>query len=105
MGRVHGGAISEFSSTLGQKERSALLRRFRKAEVKCIVCSDVVARGIDIPEVEVVINYNAPSHLQTYIHRVGRTARAGRTGYTFTFVRRTEMDRFEKMLRESADCW
>ena len=42
--------------------------------------SDVVARGIDIPEVTAVVNYTAPAHLQTYIHRVGRTARAGKAG-------------------------
>lgn len=45
---------------------------------RCLVCSDVVARGIDIPEVHAVVNYSAPSHIQTYIHRVGRTARAGK---------------------------
>jgi len=99
------GAIAEFSSNLSQRERTALLRKFRKAQVRCLVCSDVVARGIDIPEVSAVVNYSAPTHLQTYIHRVGRTARAGRTGHTFTFVKRTEMDRFETMLRGSADCW
>eukprot|EP00438_Fugacium_kawagutii_P034086 Skav206007 [mRNA] locus=scaffold2084:571380:573424:- [translate_table: standard] len=64
-------------------------------------CSDVVARGIDIPEVTAVVNYSAPSHIQTYIHRVGRTARAGKVGHTFTFVTRGDMERFEKMLRES----
>lgn len=99
------GLIAEFSSTLAQKERNATLKRFRRAEIKCLVCSDVVARGIDIPEVQAVINYSTPAHLQTYIHRVGRTARAGRTGHTFTFVPRFEMKRFEQMLRKSADCW
>eukprot|EP00747_Dinoflagellata_sp_TGD_P211718 gnl/TRDRNA2_/TRDRNA2_84916_c0_seq1.p1 gnl/TRDRNA2_/TRDRNA2_84916_c0~~gnl/TRDRNA2_/TRDRNA2_84916_c0_seq1.p1 ORF type:complete len:777 (+),score=130.75 gnl/TRDRNA2_/TRDRNA2_84916_c0_seq1:295-2331(+) len=98
-------AIAEFSSNLTQRERTTLLRKFRKAQIKCLVCSDVVARGIDIPDVQAVINYSAPSYLQTYIHRVGRTARAGRTGHTFTFVRRTETKHFEQMLRKSADCW
>eukprot|EP00435_Cladocopium_sp_Y103_P057680 s568_g20.t1 len=97
--------IAEFSSTLTQKERGKLLKRFSTGKVKCLVCSDVVARGIDIPEVTAVVNYSAPSHIQTYIHRVGRTARAGKVGHTFTFVTRGDMDRFEKMLRESADCW
>eukprot|EP00434_Breviolum_minutum_P016540 symbB.v1.2.014580.t1/scaffold1069.1/size140053/4 len=97
--------IAEFSSTLTQKERGKLLKRFGAGKVKCLVCSDVVARGIDIPEVTAVVNYSAPSHLQTYIHRVGRTARAGKVGHTFTFVTRGDLDRFEKMLRESADCW
>lgn len=99
------GLVVEFSSTLSQKERNAALKRFRQAQIKCLVCSDVVARGIDIPEVQAVINYSTPLHLQTYIHRVGRTARAGRAGHTFTFVPRFEMKRFEQMLRKSADCW
>eukprot|EP00930_Biecheleria_cincta_P060503 TRINITY_DN4613_c0_g1_i1.p1 TRINITY_DN4613_c0_g1~~TRINITY_DN4613_c0_g1_i1.p1 ORF type:complete len:801 (+),score=153.26 TRINITY_DN4613_c0_g1_i1:1959-4361(+) len=98
-------AIAEFSSNLSQNERNALLKRFRSARIKCLVCSDVVARGIDIHEVTAVINYVAPSHIQTYIHRVGRTARAGRIGHTFTFVRKPQMSSLEEMLRQSADCW
>eukprot|EP00913_Durusdinium_trenchii_P008073 g7570.t1 len=99
------GTVAEFSSSLTQKERGKLLKQFSSGKVMCLICSDVVARGIDIPEVTAVVNYTAPAHLQTYIHRVGRTARAGKVGHTFTFVTRGDMDRFEKMLRESADCW
>jgi len=97
--------IGEFSSNLLQRERTIMLRRFRKGQLKCLVCSDVAARGIDIPEVNVVINYSSPSRLQTYIHRVGRTARAGRTGHTFTLVRNSEMLHFKMMMEESADGW
>merc|ERR1712129_393678 len=89
------GAIAEFTSNLTQSERSSALQKFRNAKIRCLVCSDVVARGIDIPAVSAVINYTAPDHLQTYIHRVGRTARAGRTGHTFTLVRTTETSRFK----------
>jgi len=99
------GATAEFTSNLTQSERSKALQKFRKAKIRCLVCSDVVARGIDIPAVSAVINYTAPDHLQTYIHRVGRTARAGRTGHTFTLVRFNETIRFKRILRESADCW
>eukprot|EP00929_Paragymnodinium_shiwhaense_P101517 TRINITY_DN64679_c0_g1_i1.p1 TRINITY_DN64679_c0_g1~~TRINITY_DN64679_c0_g1_i1.p1 ORF type:complete len:841 (+),score=229.29 TRINITY_DN64679_c0_g1_i1:85-2607(+) len=99
------GFVAEFSSTLSQGERTSLLSRFRKGTVKCLICSDVVARGIDIPEVEAVVNYTTPEHLSTYIHRCGRTARAGKSGHTFTFVARPAMPQFEKMLKESADCW
>eukprot|EP00928_Gymnodinium_smaydae_P035815 TRINITY_DN25137_c1_g1_i2.p1 TRINITY_DN25137_c1_g1~~TRINITY_DN25137_c1_g1_i2.p1 ORF type:complete len:810 (+),score=205.93 TRINITY_DN25137_c1_g1_i2:117-2546(+) len=98
-------AIAEFSSTLTQPERTSLLSRFRRGKVNCLVCSDVVARGIDIPEVLAVINYSPPEHLSTYIHRVGRTARAGRIGHTFTILQKKVLPRFEAMLRESADCW
>merc|ERR1712232_189337 len=99
------GTVAEFSSSLVQAERSSLLEKFRKAQVRCLVCSDVVARGIDIPELQAVINYSAPRHLSTYIHRAGRTARAGRVGYTFTFVTTAGMPQFEEMLKQSADCW
>lgn len=98
-------AVAEFSSTLSQAERSSLLSKFRNAKIRCLVCSDVVARGIDIPEVQAVVNYSSPEHLSTYIHRAGRTARAGRSGYAFTFVTKERMPRFEAMLRDSADCW
>lgn len=98
------GAVAEFTSNLLQDERTALLRRFRRGKVRCLICSDVAARGIDIPEVTAVINFSAPQHLQTYIHRIGRTARAGRSGYTFTFVQRHEGHRFHRMLEQSADC-
>eukprot|EP00439_Symbiodinium_sp_Y106_P023200 s2865_g2.t2 len=97
--------VAEFSSTLTPRERKVLLKRFRQGKVKCLVCSDVVARGIDIPAVSAVVNYTAPSHLQTYIHRVGRTARAGKIGHTFTFVASGDHERFMAMLQQSADCW
>ena len=52
-----------------------------------IVCSDAAARGLDIDDVDTVINYDVPPYVRTYVHRVGRTARAGRTGQTFTLLR------------------
>jgi len=99
-------AICEFSSNLSQKERSALMKRFRKGEVRCLICSDVASRGLDIPEVSAVVNYTTPTQLQTYIHRAGRTARAGRVGHSFTFVQQQQRDfqRFQEMLAGSADC-
>ena len=53
-----------------------------------LVCSDAMARGMDMPLVDHVINYDVPTHLQTYVHRVGRTARAGRRGKAFTLLKR-----------------
>jgi len=97
--------VAEFSSNLSQDERSKLLKQFRKGVVKCLVCSDVVARGIDIPDVQAVFNYTVPSNIQTYIHRCGRAARAGRIGHAFTFVRKEERRRFDETLKKSADCW
>lgn len=56
-----------------------------------IICSDAAARGLDIEEVDVVINYDVPVYIRTFIHRVGRTARAGREGQTYTLLRRQEV--------------
>ena len=55
------------------------------------MCSDSLARGMDISLVDHVINYDVPAHVQTYVHRVGRTARAGKVGYAYTLVRYEEV--------------
>jgi ATP-dependent RNA helicase RhlE len=68
----------------GQRERA--LARFERGDVMTLVATDVAARGIDIPEVAHVINYDAPADREAYVHRVGRTGRAGRTGTGISFV-------------------
>jgi ATP-dependent RNA helicase DDX51/DBP6 len=59
-----------------------------------LICSDVMARGMDLPELSSVVNYDAPVHVKTYVHRVGRTARAGREGHAFTVLRSEEVRYF-----------
>ena len=68
------------------KERREALARFRSDHVRTLVATDVASRGLDIPEVEFVVNHNVPSAPRNYVHRVGRTARAGRTGVSVTLV-------------------
>ena len=65
---------------LDQRMRMAALDAFRTGEVQFLVCSDVAARGLDIPDVSHVINYDAPHHSEDYVHRIGRTGRAGKSG-------------------------
>ena len=75
-----------------QKERMNALSSFRSHQVKILVATDVASRGLDIPEVQLVINHNVPSVTKDYIHRVGRTARAGKRGQTVTMVTPTDVD-------------
>ena len=84
-------AAAELHGNMAQEDRLLSLERFRKAEVKFLVCTDVAARGLDIVGVETVVNFDAPKQLATYLHRIGRTARAGRDGRAITFV--TDDDR------------
>ena len=67
-----------------------MLAAFRNNEVTYLIASDVAARGLDIPEVSHVFNFDVPIHAEDYVHRVGRTGRAGREGHAFTMVTREE---------------
>jgi superfamily II DNA/RNA helicase len=71
---------------MDQSARTAALEQFRKGEVTVLVASDVAARGLDIPEVSHVFNFDVPHHPDDYVHRIGRTGRAGRSGTAITIV-------------------
>ena len=71
---------------MGQPERMAALDAFRKNEVTLLIASDVAARGLDIPAVSHVYNFDVPHHPDDYVHRIGRTGRAGRSGAALTIV-------------------
>lgn len=87
--------IEELSSNLTPSTRNSVLLKFQTGKVDGIVCSDALARGIDFPNVDVVISYDAPRHVKTYIHRIGRTARAGRPGTAITLLVPTELNAFQ----------
>ena len=95
--------VAAMHSDLDQKDRDEVMQRFRARHIKVLVATDIVARGIDIDDITMVINYDAPHDAEDYIHRIGRTARAGRAGKAFTLV--GERDRYalsgiEKLLGE-----
>jgi superfamily II DNA/RNA helicase len=71
---------------MDQSARTAALEAFRKGDAKLLIASDVAARGLDIPEVSHVFNFDVPHHADDYVHRIGRTGRAGRTGVAITIV-------------------
>ncbi|KAH7162498.1 ATP-dependent RNA helicase DBP8 [Dactylonectria estremocensis] len=84
--------VTSLHSKLPQRQRIDNLGRFRAAAARILVATDVAARGLDIPEVSLVINYDIPRDPDDYIHRVGRTARAGRTGESVTFVGQRDVE-------------
>src|SRR5690625_1512304 len=82
----HGHSVGALHGDLDQSVRMATLNAFRDGQVKVLVASDVAARGLDIPNVSHVFNYDVPTHAEDYVHRIGRTGRAGRTGTAFTIA-------------------
>ncbi|KAK7422407.1 putative RNA helicase [Neonectria punicea] len=84
--------VTSLHSKLPQRQRIDNLGRFRASAARILVATDVAARGLDIPEVSLVINYDIPRDPDDYIHRVGRTARAGRKGEAVTFVGQRDVE-------------
>ena len=82
----HGFSVQALHGDMDQPARTAALEQFRKGEVMLLVASDVAARGLDIPEVSHVYNFDVPHHADDYVHRIGRTGRAGKTGIAITLV-------------------
>ncbi|MGD1014889.1 MAG: DEAD/DEAH box helicase [Roseiarcus sp.] len=82
----HGFSVGALHGDLDQRSRMAALDSFRNDSVQLLVCSDVAARGLDIPDVSHVINYDTPHHSEDYVHRIGRTGRAGKLGVALTIV-------------------
>jgi superfamily II DNA/RNA helicase len=87
----HGFSVAELHGDMAQPARTATLETFRAGQVKLLVCSDVAARGLDIPQCSHVFNFDVSVNAEDYIHRIGRTGRAGRPGQSFTLV--TSADR------------
>ncbi|KAM3718731.1 putative ATP-dependent RNA helicase [Dirofilaria immitis] len=101
-----GFQVGSLHSQISQQERMSSLTKFRSGHIKILICTDVASRGLDIPHVNLVVNHNVPQNPKTYIHRVGRSARAGRFGCALIFV--TQYDIFllqeiEKIIRKKLD--
>ncbi|WFD34692.1 RNA helicase [Malassezia cuniculi] len=94
-------SVRFYSSDLSAQQRMQMLREFRTGSVDILVCSDLIARGIDLPEVRHVVSYDVPIEMAKYVHRVGRTARAGREGDAWTLVEEQEVFHFKQMLRRA----
>ncbi|KAL5744854.1 hypothetical protein ACOSP7_027732 [Xanthoceras sorbifolium] len=80
------------SGQMSQSKRLGALNKFKAGECNILICTDVASRGLDIPSVDMVINYDIPTNSKDYIHRVGRTARAGRSGVAISLVNQYELE-------------
>lgn len=89
--------VGEMHSDLDQSQRDEIMHEFRNGRISMLVATDIVARGIDIDDIRLVINYDVPHDNEDYVHRIGRTARANNDGCAITFVSETEQTRFKQI--------
>merc|ERR1719340_395738 len=82
---------------MSQNKRLAALHKFKGKNRSILIATDVASRGLDIPHVDIVINFDIPTHSKDYIHRVGRTARAGRAGKAVTFVSQYDVELYQRI--------
>ncbi|AFR98027.1 ATP-dependent RNA helicase DDX51/DBP6 [Cryptococcus neoformans C23] len=93
--------IEQYSGEMRARDKKQLLAEFGEGKINLIVCSDLIARGIDLPSVSHVVSYDIPLDIRKYVHRVGRTARAGRQGTAWTLVEKQEALHFKGMLQNA----
>ena len=85
---------------LSQPQRDKVMKRYRERQLQLLVATDVAARGIDVNDVSHVINYNLPDEIETYTHRSGRTARAGKSGISLSLINTREIDKIRQLERQ-----
>ncbi|NOX84543.1 MAG: DEAD/DEAH box helicase [Chlorobi bacterium] len=90
-------SVEGISSDLEQNEREEVLMRFKSKNTRVLVATDVLSRGIDIKEIDLIVNYDVPGDAEDYVHRVGRTARADASGVAVTFINDEDMYKFRRI--------
>jgi len=101
-----GHSVDEYHGNLSQMQRERLVKRFRDGKVKMVVATDIAARGLDVQDLTHVINYDLPDNAETYIHRIGRTGRAGKTGTAIAIAQsgdRRALKQIERRIRAKLD--
>jgi ATP-dependent RNA helicase DeaD len=88
---------------MAQGARLRALQAFATSKVRVLIATNVAARGLDVPDISHVINFDIPEDVETYIHRIGRTARAGRSGEAITFVGQYDLEAFDLLKRRLGD--
>ncbi|MBR0555339.1 DEAD/DEAH box helicase [Ciceribacter sp. L1K23] len=102
----HGFSVGALHGDMDQRSRTNMLAGFKDNQITLLVASDVAARGLDIPDVSHVFNFDVPIHAEDYVHRIGRTGRAGRSGKAFTLVTKADtkyLDAIEKLIGQSIE--
>ncbi|MGG7579866.1 DEAD/DEAH box helicase [Rhizobium sp. YTUHZ045] len=102
----HGFSVGALHGDMDQRSRTTMLQNFRDGNLQLLVASDVAARGLDIPDVSHVFNFDVPIHSEDYVHRIGRTGRAGRSGAAFTLVTKRDtkfVDAIERLIGENVE--
>lgn len=94
-----GFQVEGLHGDMSQHQRDVAMNRFRNGRTNILIATDVAARGIDVDDVEIVINYDIPQDNEYYVHRIGRTGRAGKTGRSFTFACSRELHRIREIER------
>nr|WP_298100346.1 DEAD/DEAH box helicase [uncultured Shinella sp.] len=102
----HGFSVGALHGDMDQRARTTMLANFKENKLTLLVASDVAARGLDIPDVSHVFNFDVPIHAEDYVHRIGRTGRAGRSGAAFTLVSKRDgkfVDAIEKLIDQKVE--
>jgi superfamily II DNA/RNA helicase len=97
--KSHGLDAAPIHGDLDQSTRTRTLEAFRRGELRLLVASDVAARGLDIPDVSHIFNFDVPHHADDYVHRIGRTGRAGRSGQAFMIVTPADARALDKVVK------
>src|SRR5205085_9046577 len=96
---ARGYAVDRLHGDITQAQRNRVMEKFRDRKFEFLIATDVAARGLDVDDLEVVINFDLPNDAEDYTHRIGRTGRAGKSGRAFTFVSGQEIYRLQGMIR------
>ena len=94
-----GLSAQAFHSDLEQAEREQIMGQFKNRQLQILIGTDILSRGIDVEGIGLVVNYDTPHDAEDYVHRIGRTARAERTGVAITFVNERDLPKFSRVER------
>ena len=98
-----GVRVGALHGDMDQRRRERVVQAFRDGELDVLIATNVAARGLDIPEITHVVNFDVPQNPEEYVHRIGRTGRAGRVGKAITFVCERDFGEFDVVLEAFGD--